>query len=99
LTRLNLPILNSCEVSASKHAVGRIEAIEDGEQFSGTRDVTPVPHQLTHDGEVGDHLHAGVAHADVGVLADLHGRSARGFVICPDAVTCFAEGEGAEGRA
>lgn len=81
-------------MSPSNHAVSRVIPIEQREDLQSAGGVPPIAHELAHDSEVREDLHARVAHAVVGLVADLGCRRAGGFLVREYAIPGFAEGEG-----
>jgi hypothetical protein len=81
------------------HAVDREILVDDGEELCRAGGVSPVPHQVKHDGKPGDDVDTRVSHPVVGHIPDVLGRSARCFVVSEDGEASLAKREGKERRA
>lgn len=99
LTRLDNTVKLGSSVSPSNHAVDGEVLVKVGKHLRGTRDVSPVPHEVANDREQADDLHTCVSHPVVGDLADESRRAARGLGIGPDRVSRSSKRQGEMSRA
>lgn len=99
LARLDNTIKLGSGVSPSNHAVDREVRVKVRKHLCGTRDVSPVPHEVANDREQADDLHTCVSHPVIGDLADEGRRAARGLGIGPDRVSRSSKRQGEMGRA
>ena len=86
-------------MATSNVTVDREVPVKVGQNLLGTRDVPPVTHQVTDDGEHADELDACLLHAGVGRVADELGVGAASLDVGEDGVTLGAERESEEGGA
>lgn len=86
-------------MATSEHAVDGHVLVEDGEELGSTGGVAPIAHELADNGEVGDNLDTGGAHAVVGLVTDQLGGGARSLVVGPDLEASLAQRQSKESRA
>lgn len=77
-------------MSSGHPSVDRIVLRQPWQNLHDPRSVAPISHQIAHDAEQTDELHACISHAVVGHVANELGHGAGRFDVGPDTVAVLA---------